>query len=167
METATNAPMDLSGCSLFDDLGKEARLALERSCRERRFLPGEDIVGSQFAVRHNVFVVLEGNVHVYRTAPCGDDVALAELGPGSVFGEFAAIDDRPGSATVRSASETRLAEIPREAFVDLLKHDPTVSFNLLRNLVQLIRGLDEKMVGLHGCHDEAQSIQRTLFLASL
>jgi CRP-like cAMP-binding protein len=167
MDMAADRPVNLSRCSLFETLPGETLLAFEDSCRERSFRAGEVIVGAEPDARHDVFVVLEGSVHVYRKAPCGDDVALAELGPGSIFGEFAAIDDRPGSATVCAAGETRLAEIPRGAFVDLLSRDPTVALNLLRRLVQIVRGLDEKMVDVHGCQDEAKSIQQTLFLASL
>src|SRR5437667_7576922 len=48
-----------------------------------------------------VYLVLAGRVRVQHTAPDSDtEVAVAELGPGEIFGELAVLETQPRSATV-------------------------------------------------------------------
>ena len=83
------------------------------------------------------------------------------------FGEFSAIDGRSGSATVRAGSDATLAEIPREVFRLLLRDEPAVAWRMMERLVHLIRCLDTRVAGLHGCHEEVDRIHRELFLVNL
>ncbi len=84
------------------------------------------------------FVILEGTAKVVRS-PGGK--LLAELGPGSYFGELAVIDDRPRTASVVSTSPMLTARITRANFRKLMKQEPEVALRIMENLSGWIRDL--------------------------
>ncbi len=160
-------PYSLAASELFSELPREALADLERDCRLLRFEPGEMVLDSESPQAHGVYVVLQGVVDVFKPADCGDAVALGELSPGACFGEFSAVDGRMGSADVRARVPTVLAEIPRSVFVDLLAREPSVSLQLTRRLIRLIRRHNDRMARLHGYGDEAGRMLWELFRVSL
>jgi CRP/FNR family transcriptional regulator, cyclic AMP receptor protein len=159
--------VNLAHCDLFRDLAADRIADLERRCRCVRFAAGDTILAAEDNRAHNVFVVLQGTGEVLRRGPFGDFVLLATLHPGMYFGEFAAIDGRSGSATVRASSEAILAEIPREVFRLLLRDEPTVAWRMMERLIHVIRSLDSRVSGLQGCQEEVDRIHRELFLVNL
>ena len=160
-------PVNLAHCELFRDLAADRVADLERQCRCARFAAGDIILAADDNRAHNVFVVLQGTGEVLRRGPFGDFVSLATLHPGMYFGEFAAIDGRSGSATVRASSDATLAEIPREVFRLLLRDEPVVAWRMMERLVHLVRSLDSRVAGLQGCQEQVDRIHRELFLVNL
>jgi CRP-like cAMP-binding protein len=166
-DTMAYWPLDLARCDLFRDLPADRLADLQRQCRCARFVAGDMILAGEDNDAHNVFVILQGTGEVLRKSPFGELVSLATLHPGMYFGEFSAIDGRSGSATVRAGSDATLAEIPREVFRLLLRDEPAVAWRMMERLVHLIRCLDTRVAGLHGCHEEVDRIHRELFLVNL
>ena len=82
----------------------------------------------------SMFVVASGRVSVHDGAR-----ALAELGPGEVFGEMALLDPEPRSASVTAIDETRLLKLDQEAFFELVDDRPEVARGLLRVLSRRLR----------------------------
>lgn len=79
------------------------------------------------------FLIEQGRVEV-STEEHGRRVVLGALGPGSLLGEMAVLDDAPRTATATAAEESLLAVITREQITERLKHaDP-----VLRMLMQII-----------------------------
>lgn len=161
------SPVGLAVCDLFRGLVPDRLADLESRCRCLANRPGDIIVSPSAAVPHGVYVVLAGWVEVVIVNPNGDDVMLAQLGPGAHFGEFAAIDGRPGSVTVRARTATVLAEIPPEVFRLLLRDEPAVALRLMERLVRLVRSLDVRVALLQDSHDQARMLHRELVLATL
>ena len=92
-----------------------------------------------------VYVILEGQVQAELYSPNGREVILGTLGPGAIFGEVAAIDDAPRSATVIATSDCRLARIEGAAFREAVLGDPRAAEWLARQLMARIRGLTERI----------------------
>jgi CRP-like cAMP-binding protein len=157
----------LRRCRLFVGVSGDRLEVVERECRLRRFAAGDLIIAGPSTPEHGVFVVVEGTVSVVRSCVDGAGVLLAELGPYESFGEFATIDGRTGSATVTARSDCVLAELPRPLFEGLLHDCPEIAQELLRRLIALVRGLNERVIALHQCQDEADRLRRGLLLASL
>lgn len=82
----------------------------------------------------SMFVVASGRVRVHDGSR-----ALAELGPGEVFGEMALLDPEPRSASVTAIDETRLLKLDQEAFFELVEDRPEVARGLLRVLSRRLR----------------------------
>src|SRR5262249_13374815 len=102
-----------------------------------------------------MFVVLEGAVHVYTNASDGGEVVLARIEAGDHFGAQALLPGAPGrrSASVRAATPTRLARVPKAVFDVVLRGDNVLRERLvdlgnlqarrdLEKLSHLARALD-------------------------
>lgn len=160
-------PVSLDRCELFRELPAERLADLERQCRCAHFAKGDIILRGGAEDEHSVFVILQGKAKVSRKARSGKETRLAELGPGMYFGEFAAIDGHSGTATVKARTDAIVAVLPREVFRLLLRDEPAVAFRIMERLVRLVRSLDERVAGLHDCHEEFDRLHRDLFLVNL
>jgi CRP/FNR family transcriptional regulator, cyclic AMP receptor protein len=94
---------------------------------------------------NDVFFVVEGAVRVVVRTPLGQEVILGDLGPGEVFGEMAAVDGEPRSASVTALHPTRLCRLPAAAFLEVALRSPEVGLRVMRVLVARLRLQDERL----------------------
>jgi hypothetical protein len=66
-------------------------------------------------------------------------VSFGELAPGEVFGEYAAVDHCPRSASVEARTSCLIASMPAAAFRALLQTEPMVTLAVLTQLVRRTR----------------------------
>jgi NADH:ubiquinone reductase (H+-translocating) len=85
-----------------------------------------------------LYVVMDGEVEIFKQASGTAPLPLRRLGHGECFGEMAIISDRPRSATVRAVSATNVLAIDRDAFQALFGSLPP----LRAFFEQLIGGRD-------------------------
>ena len=106
--------------------------------------PGETVI--DFGTRSTeVYVILEGHVRAELYSPDGHEVILGDLGPGAIFGEVAAIDHEPRSATVIAASPCAFARIPGPIFREAVLAHPAAAEWLTLQLMARIRLLTERI----------------------
>lgn len=86
-------------------------------------------------VGHLLFVVHTGAVEVLKENEAGENVRVATLGPGDVFGEIALLDRIPRTSSVRSAEPATLLALAREDFEQLLLS--TLGAKAVRDAVQV------------------------------
>ena len=84
---------------LFSGVSEQAVSDIVSACHVRRYSAGEHVLHHQ-ETTSDIFFVLDGQVRVVIYAPNGRDVSFRDLGAGAVFGELAAIDQQPRSASV-------------------------------------------------------------------
>jgi CRP-like cAMP-binding protein len=121
-------------------LGPHARIVTLR--------PGQIVIGHQDRTS-DAFVVLEGSVRVELHSLNGREIFLADVGPGGLVGEFAALDDRPRSASVTAIDACVLACIPGAVFRETVNGDPASADWMARRLVRHIRLLTERIFELN------------------
>jgi len=128
----------LSDFSLFVDLDENERRSIEQRCHKRTYSRNETILdkGSQ---SREVFFVLKGSVSVITFSPAGREVTLAAVKAGDYFGELAAIDGQPRSASVSAIEKTEIAIMPPDLFNELVRNRALVSFRLLERLARMVR----------------------------
>jgi CRP/FNR family cyclic AMP-dependent transcriptional regulator len=97
---------------------------------EKRQYNGGDTLVRQFDKSKDMMIILEGGARVNTFS--GD--RIIEMGPGSVVGEIALLDDQPRSATVTSVKNTTVAFIPGDKLRALMDVRPRVELMILRNL---------------------------------
>ena len=114
----------LAGIALLRSMSEAELRALEQRCRWRRFGAGQQIVDRDSEDR-SVFFVVEGRVRVVDYSPGGREVIYAVLGPGSHFGELAAIDGRGRSASVLAVEDCVLARSRRPTWTRCCAARPT------------------------------------------
>ncbi|MGE3692615.1 MAG: Crp/Fnr family transcriptional regulator [Novosphingobium sp.] len=129
---------------LPDPLGTQ----LETHARVVPLRTGQIVMGHQDS-GSDVFAILEGSVRVELHSLNGKDIILADLGPDELFGEFAAIDGEPRSASVTATSASLLARIPGDAFRSAVLGNPETAEWIARRLVTRIRLLTERIFELN------------------
>ncbi|SNS18044.1 cAMP-binding domain of CRP or a regulatory subunit of cAMP-dependent protein kinases [Sphingomonas laterariae] len=96
-----------------------------------------------------VYIVLEGKVQVALYSLGGHEVILRDLAAGALFGELAAIDERPRSATITALSDCQLASLPASAFRAAVAESSDGALWLAARLAMQIRSLTEKVFELN------------------
>ena len=121
---------------------------LEAHARLVQASPGEMLLS--FGARTTeVYVILEGHVRAELYSPSGHEVILGDLGPGAIFGEIAAIDEAPRTATVVATSSCLLARVPGAVFREAVLGDPASAEWLAMQLMARIRLLTERIFELN------------------
>ena len=100
---------------------------------------------SEGATSNTVYIVLKGRLQVTLFSLCGREVILGDLEEGAIFGELAAIDDEPRSASVVALSECVLAMVDAATFRAATTQSPASADWLARRLAGQIRGLTKKL----------------------
>jgi CRP-like cAMP-binding protein len=80
------------------------------------------------------FIILDGTASVLI-----DDEVVATLGPGDFFGEVAALDGGPRTASVRAETQLRCVTLPVNGLRQFLLDHPVVAINLLPEIVRRFR----------------------------
>ena len=101
---------------------------------------------------NRVIVLRTGRVKVSVNTAGGTEVVLAVRGPGSLLGEFSAIDRSPHSATVTAIEPVTALAIRSPDFETYLHGNGRVAFLLMRTLAAKLRDADRKRIEF-GAHD--------------
>lgn len=123
----------LTDHALFKGLSPEQATML-LGAAETRVHQGGDVIVRQFERNSDLLIVSEGEVEIKSFA--GDPVA--RLGPGSVVGEIALIDDAPRSATVVSVGMSKSIAIPANEFRNLMASDANLKATVMENLAKIL-----------------------------
>ena len=76
----------------------------------------------------------------------GKAVVFTDLRPGAMFGEIAAIDRGPRSASVEAIEACTIASLSAPQFEDLLMGQPVVALATLRHVTEEVRRLSERVL---------------------
>ncbi len=93
-----------------------------------------------------VLFVIDGAVNILDVSLSGREVTYATLRAGDCFGELAAIDGQPRSASVVATEKTLVAALASEQFLDLLKEHAGVTFKVLQRLTGMVRMGDVRIM---------------------
>jgi CRP-like cAMP-binding protein len=137
----------LQGVPLLASVGDTERAALEAACVWRRYRPGERVF-ERGSPSREVHFVIEGAVNVVRLSSMGREITFATAGPGEAVGELGVIDGSPRSASVVAIEDTLIAVLPAERFIDLVKHDGEIAFQLLVKLGEIVRRGSDRVIEL-------------------
>ena len=124
------------------DLAEIAELLIERRFLARATVFEEGSVGEY------MYVIREGTVKVSKMSDDGREKVLEMLGPGDFFGEMALLDRAPRSASVKATTDCVLLALSRNDFIALLRRNPEISLELVRELARRLRETDEEVRGL-------------------
>ena len=145
----------LHGLSLFVNLTPAELQIVEGLLHERDYLNGE-VIFDEGEEGQAIYIIASGEVLISRQeqgdAGCtaqpainepsgshprrrqGDSGRVAQLGPGTFFGELALLDNSPRSAQARAATPCRLIVFFRDDFVRLLDTHARIASKISRQL---------------------------------
>lgn len=131
--TIVNQTFDtLQHVDLFAELTMPELVRVSNACRSVELEAGAVVI-QEGETSETLFLLVEGSVEVARNG-----AKLAELGPGSHFGEMALLSHRARSATVRTRTPSRLLALDRQQFYALLQQDPVLAGKFLWRLAQTL-----------------------------
>jgi len=109
--------------AILSAVGAEERNQIIDLFGTRSFDRGETLVTEGDAAA-GLFLIASGGVSVIGKDGDGDDIVLAELGPGDVVGEISLVLRRPATATVVAAHPTIALELTRDRFQAAIRQHP-------------------------------------------
>jgi CRP/FNR family cyclic AMP-dependent transcriptional regulator len=139
-------PAMLREIGLFGALGDEVLEHLAGQLKPKRVAPGDTIFHEGDGSAREMYVVLDGEMEVYKRSRRGRDMRVAILGPGDWFGEMSVLDMQARSATVRALAPSRLIRFTSEDMDALYRHDlkayALIVLNIARDLSRRLRVTD-------------------------
>lgn len=149
---------------LFADLEERVVSDLSRRlvCRER---PAGAVLLSQDGPGDAMYFVEMGRAKVVRQGESGREVTLAHLRAGDLFGEVAALDGRPRSASVVAVTPVRLLILARDALLQHVTSFPQTAIRLMSELCRRLRRADEVIADLALCAVEVRLARTLVMLA--
>lgn len=138
---------DLSRIELMSGLKLAERKKIEEASSFRRYGAQEQIIDRQSETT-DVFFVVRGDVRVVNYSLSGREITLDDLTEGNYFGELAAIDGEPRSASVMALSDCLVAALPQEQFLNLLEKHPSIALKVMRSLAGIVRTATGRIMDL-------------------
>ena len=152
-EGSTLRACGLSGCE-----------ALERHWTESVYSASSMIV-SEEDEDDDVFFILSGRVRAATYTASGREVMLSDLRSGDGFGQLAAIDGKPRSTNIVAIEDSRIARITAARFNEVLETNRAVLRAHLTYLVDLVRSLSARVVGVTALSARQRLIAELMHLA--
>jgi len=131
----------------FAALDDSARRGVEARCRWFKAAAQETIVDFQ-SPSHEVYFVIAGAVRVVNQSRGGQEISFQDMGPGAFFGEIAAIDGAPRSASVIALGDSLLAGLDSRAFVDVVTRHPDLAHAVMTRLAAMVRRSNQRVMEL-------------------
>ncbi len=116
---------------------EEAGREISLPARTRLVTQGED---SKF-----FYVILSGKLRVFRETADGIITDLIELHPGNYFGELALITGQKRSASVETVEESRLLEISKKEFDQVLDNNPKLARDIINQMAHWLISEDQRL----------------------
>ncbi|HNY21391.1 MAG TPA: cyclic nucleotide-binding domain-containing protein [Treponemataceae bacterium] len=118
---------------------------IKNLCVERRYERG-DVLFFENAPGDHFFIILEGELEIWKRYGQVDEVLLGMASAGQPIGEMALIDNQPRSATVRARTDAQVFVIAARDFNDLLKTENSIAITLLRSVTMMVRRSNEQHI---------------------
>ena len=113
--------------------------------------PGEEVI-ARGATPDRFFVILSGRMAVTRSLPGGEEVSLAVLQAGDLFGHLALLDMQDRTASVRALDTADVLSMDRSHFLQLVNSDTRIATRfmhvLARDLIRRLRQANLRLTDL-------------------
>jgi CRP/FNR family transcriptional regulator len=128
----------ISKIPAFNGLSEDQLKDIQHIALDRRFDKGE-IIFSEGDEGSGFYVVVDGQVKVFKLSPEGKEQILHIFGPGDPVGEVAVFAGRSFPANAEAIAAARLLFFPRFAFLDLISANPSLALKMLAVLSMRLR----------------------------
>ncbi|MGI9557743.1 MAG: Crp/Fnr family transcriptional regulator [Solirubrobacterales bacterium] len=134
----------LARVPLFSDLS-DPELARISSVAVARSYPATTRVLHEGDSGDTCYVIRSGKLRVTREHSGGRAIALAQLGPGEMFGELAMLDGEARSASVETLTPVELLAITAADMRGLLAKNSEITIKLVAALTRRVRDVNERL----------------------
>lgn len=128
----------------FRSLTDDEVHGLDRQCFWRRYEAKQQILGRGEGGT-DVFFVIGGVARAVIRASGGREVILGDVGAGDFFGELAAIDGQPRSASIIAVARATVARMPARVFREAIHRHADCCDRMLEVMAARLRMLDRRV----------------------
>lgn len=125
---------------MFSGLDRDALAEIAGAGRKAMFRKG-NLLFQEGDAGDCLYVLLRGEVRVFVISEEGNAMGLVTLRPPETFGELAAIDGRPRSASAEALETTTVLVLDREVLLGMLAQRPELMRGILSSMSGVIRRL--------------------------
>lgn len=104
------------------------------------------VIFEQGETADRVLLLRGGRVRIATRAAGGDEVVLADRGPGELLGDLSGIDGQPRSASVTALEDVRGLIVPLRAFRGFLMDNPRAALSLLELISRRLREAEARQL---------------------
>ncbi|HLC15715.1 MAG TPA: Crp/Fnr family transcriptional regulator [Thermodesulfovibrionia bacterium] len=137
----------IASISLFKGLAQEHVEALAQITREEEYMGGETIF-NEGDKGEGFYVLVSGQVKIFKLAADGKEQILHIFGPGEPFAEVPVFAGQHFPASAQVLKPSRALFFPRSAFIELIKKNPPLALNMLAVLSMRLRTLTQMVEDL-------------------
>jgi CRP-like cAMP-binding protein len=123
---------------LFQGISAEKLRLLATQATQKKFKPGEMVIGETDPIR-SFYVVVSGQLKLYRSSPEGKEQTLQLLGPGDPFGLCTAFATDSFPASVMAIEESAVLLIPGTVMEGTARQEPVLLLNIIQILSQRLK----------------------------
>lgn len=95
-----------------------------------------------------LYLVLAGEVRIFKLSPDGREKTLALIGVGDFFGEMALIEAKARSASAGTLTKVKLAVLHRDHFNELIYEHPEIALKMIVQLAERLRRANQQIESL-------------------
>lgn len=139
MLTSVDRLLFVRGVPIFQELRDDFLVRLASVMDELSF-PAKHAIFTQGQEGRSLYIVVKGQVRVHI-----GERDLANLGPGTCFGEMSLFDAEPRSASVTTVAACECLVLTQQQLYDAIEETPGIAVNIIRLLSRRIRELNQKL----------------------
>jgi len=125
-------------CPLFAGVTEDDLVRLGQVCRRRNINKGE-VLFFEGEPAAGFYVVVEGNIKIYKLSAEGKERILHIVHPGESFAEAAMFADGRYPAFAEPFNHSTVLFFPKEEFLDLLHQHAQIPINMIAGLSRFLR----------------------------
>ncbi len=133
-----NNDLQIGQIPLFEGLPQENLDDLSSISVKRDYKRG-NIIFTEGEPGNGFYVMISGQVKIFKLSPDGKEQILHLFGPGEPFGEVPVFEGRPFPAHSVAMTDGTALFFPRTAFIELIKRNPSLALNMLGVLSRRLR----------------------------
>ncbi len=126
-----------------------ATLSAISECAETRLCEAGEVVVSHLDTSRDFYVIATGEVRAQMVAPNGRLLTYHLIPQGEMFGEIAAIDGEPRTASIVTEVECVLVRVSSECLLTLMANHPDFALAIVRNNLRTNRRLSQRLFEYH------------------
>lgn len=134
----------LAKTPLFRQLDDRQQLAVAKEMRPLELGAGE-LLFSRGDSGNDIYLVLEGRVRLSLLSPEGREVSFVQAGPGTLFGEIAALDGKGRTADATAVGKVRAMILGGAVLQRLMASNPDVAKGAIAFLCDRLRDATEQL----------------------
>jgi CRP-like cAMP-binding protein len=129
---------------ILQSLSPALREKVLAACVRLSFGPGKTVI-EENSLDQDLYFLQQGQLLVRALSENGVEVAFRVMEAGDCFGEFAAVDGLPRSASVETITQAILARLPRERFLGLMRSEPDFAMAMAQMITKRARAMSAQL----------------------